>query len=114
MKELYVEGLATPHQDCGSGSSTQSHWVSSPAGCSITANSADVPAAAHRSHRGRSPRLRSARVNDGYAPSYFSSRTNGDRMIQRTWAATRVMNATNPITRTVTAADVDRRSRGSR
>ena len=30
---------------------------------------AGVPAAAHSSHRGRSPRLRSARVNDGYAPS---------------------------------------------
>ncbi len=58
-----------PHHAGGSGSSTQSHWVSSPAGWSITANSAGVPAAAHRSHSGRSPRLRSARVNDEYPPS---------------------------------------------
>ncbi len=37
--------LPHPHHAGGSGSSTQSHWVSSPGGCSIIANSAGVAAA---------------------------------------------------------------------
>ena len=57
-----------PHDGGGSGSSTQSHWVSSPAGWSITAIGRPV-AGRHGSHAGRSPRVRIWRVIVGYEPA---------------------------------------------
>src|SRR6266571_3365359 len=47
----------------------------------MTANSSGVPAAAHASHPGRSPRARSARVNDGYDPSYPRSLTSSNSAV---------------------------------
>jgi hypothetical protein len=58
---------ASPHPGGGSGSSSQSNWVSSPAGWSMIADSRCRPAA-HSGHDGRNPRARNARVNDGYEP----------------------------------------------
>ena len=53
--------LPHPQPGGGSGSSTQSHWVSSPAGRAITAIGRPF-AGRHGSHQGRSPRTRNWRV----------------------------------------------------
>ena len=53
--------LIQPHLVGGSGNSTQSHRVSAPGGCSITARST-VAACLHDEHTGRSARSRIARV----------------------------------------------------
>jgi len=53
--------IGHPHAGGGSGSSTQSHWVSSPGGWSITATARPV-AGRHGSHAGRRPRARIWRV----------------------------------------------------
>jgi hypothetical protein len=50
----------------------------------MTANSSGAPARAHSTHRGRSPRARSARVNDEYPPPYPSSRTSPDSTVAYT------------------------------
>jgi len=56
----------------GSGSSTQSHWVSSPGGCLITA--IEQPFADRNgSHCGRTPGAGSRRVIIGWERSYPSS-----------------------------------------
>jgi hypothetical protein len=60
-------GPDSPQPGGGSGSSSQSNWVSSPAGWSMIDDSRWAPAV-HAGHAGRSPRARSARVNDGYEP----------------------------------------------
>ena len=59
-----------PNPQCagGSGISTQSNWVSSPGGCSMTAF-ARLVTCAHAVHAGRSPRARICRVSVGYDPS---------------------------------------------
>src|ERR1039457_7170178 len=53
----------------------------------MTANSAGVPAAAHASHDGRSPRPRSARVNDGYDPSYPRPATSSNSVVAPRWGS---------------------------
>ena len=51
-----------------SGSSSQSNWVSSPGGCSMTAFGRFVTCA-QAAQAGRSPRSRICRVNVGYDPA---------------------------------------------
>jgi hypothetical protein len=46
--------------------------------------------------------------------SVARSAGNRDRVMTRTWTATRTMNPASPMSRMVTAADVEEWSRGSR
>jgi hypothetical protein len=68
-----------PHAAGGSGNSTQSHGVSSPAGWSITATGRPL-AGVHGSHAGRRPRARRRRVNVGYDRSNPSSSSSSNRV----------------------------------
>lgn len=56
--------LPQPQCSGGSGRSTQSHWVYSPGGCSMTATARSF-VGRQGSHAGRSPRARSCRVSVG-------------------------------------------------